>query len=837
MSGLRLLPRCGVKLFLYVTVLPFAVQGATASIQLSSVEKQQLQRESRLVVDLLQNHHYSGRAFREIDNKEMVGRFLDELDPGANFLTPEDARFVHQRFDRTLKSVYLFRGDLQPAFEIFDLFADRARQRFKWIESRLHQEFDLTRPEVFESTPAGESAATGATDEAWEKRLQDAVIQEMLAGRTEDEARLRLQERFAETARRIAAIDSFAIREHFFDSVIRSFDPHSGYFSADSTREFAVQMENAVVGLGLTVHKEEGRCVVSAVEPGGPADLHSNLAPGDVILAFAEGDGSWDDASRLRMREIAALLQGHAGQKLRIAYQQQGTAERSEVSLERVRLTLTAERAHGAISVVPDQVGKLRRIGWISLPSFYASEDGSVTTSATRDIRELLERMDGKGIEALVIDLRGNPGGAVTEALALSQLFLPRGTMMLSRGLGGKLTHHRLREALPAYNGPLVVLISEQSASASEIFAGTMRHHQRGVVVGSTTTFGKGTSQAYIPLARFPGVDPVQAKEWGTLRVTTERFYMPDGRAVQWAGVAAQIVFPAMTSPDPKREAQLPHALPEESIPPPPDPTGSPVPPFWTEDLVHQLRERAERDARALPEWELWRRLEGEAQKRSSRHARSLNLDARQKEWHEDLARDHALRRERRALAASTRFPTEAIETAAVTSAYQAHEEKLRSLRSTAGTPLLNRFNRGGFIFETDRQRLREWRLAAIDPNAFVGDADELAAAFSAGAGRSLGATEARQLLQKLALLRDKTDVAWIAAARAVLPGAWPDDTIRSGLEALVHRLTRLEAGLREERPEFDVPLRESLRLGAEWAARRAAAVGAEAPAITSSLP
>lgn len=821
MSDLRFSLRCRVRLLLIAIPLLFAVRGEAASVQLSSVEKQQLQRETRLVVDLLQNHHYSGRAFRDIDNKEMVGRFLEELDPGADFLTPGDVQFIHQRFDRTLKSVYLFRGDLQPAFEIFDLFADRARKRLQWVDVRLRSQFDFSREDFLEDSPrANSTGISRASDEDWEKRLQGGLLTEILLGRPEDEARQQLQERFAELQRQIAAVDSFAIREHFFDSVIRSFDPHSGYFSADSAKEFSVQMENAVVGLGLTVHKEKGRCVVSTVEPGGPADLHSNLAPGDVIVAFAEGEGPWVDASHQRMREIAALLQGKAGEKLRIAYCPEGTEERIEITLERIRLTLTSERAHGAISIVPDAAGRARQIGWISLPSFYASEDGAVATSATRDIGELLEQMAGQKIEGLVIDLRGNPGGAVTEALALTQLFLPRGTMMLSRGLGGKLTHHRLKDQPAKYGGPLVVLVSSQSASASEIFAGTIRYYQRGIVVGDAATFGKGTSQAYIPLARFPGIDANDTKEWGTLRVTTERFYMPDGRAIQSAGVASQIVFPLAPLLDVKREAELPHALPEESITVPSEAAADLPSPSWSPELLQHLREQADRNVRELPEWDLWRRALDDARHRLAPRPRSLNLATRRKEWSESLARDHALRSERRTLTATVRFPTEPLEIAVVGAALQSHEKKLRTLKAASGLALVNRFNRGAFLFETEGGGLREWRLAAIDVSAFAGDAAELATAFSDGAGRVIRKEEAGALLQTLALLPHKNDAAWIAAARPVLSGTWSDATIRRGLETLMLRLTQLEPALFQERPAFDVPLRESLRLSAEWASR-----------------
>lgn len=796
------------------------VSAGNIGADLTTAEKRQLEREARLVVDLLQNHHYSGRAFREIENREMIARYLKELDPRADFLTAEDIEFIHRRFDRTLKSVYLFRGDLQPAFEIFDLFADRARARLAWVERRLRSDFDLTLDETY-TTPRNPSpSAKGApADQRWEQQLKNLVIYEILLGRTPQAARAEVARGFATMGRRITTNDSFAIRERFFDSVIRSFDPHSGYFSADSAKEFAIDMANAVTGLGLDLRKEDGRCIISAVQPGGPADLYSTIGPGDTLLALAEGDEPWIDATSQRLREIVSLVRGEPGRTLRLAYRPQDSDERIEVSLQRARVVLTADRARGAVSEVPDPDGTGRRIGWITLPSFYAGGKGTETTSAARDLLELIDQMTAQKIEGLVLDLRRNPGGALSEALAISQLFLPRGCMMLSRGPSGKLNEHNLKEAEPAYVGPLVVLTSGYSASASEILAGVLKFYRRAVVVGGAATFGKGTAQNFIELAKLPGISVENARDWGMLRLTHERFYLPDGQAVQRTGIASHIVLPDFDPPGLMREGALPHALPEHSISSPSSVARLDiVPPALADTLLQSLRDRAAQNIKDLPEWDLWRKEQQYQQAQFTRDTYALQLAARQRAWEETLREFQTLQRMRRSLTASAAYNTSALEISSVQAAYTAHDIRLRTLGESNGEGLLHRMRRTEFFVETDQGRLRQIQLESINFTTFRGDDETLAVAFTSAAGLPLSTTDARRVLVEMGLIEHPSEITLLAVVGAITGRSPSDPALRRGTEALLHRLTELDGEMRRERAGLDIPLRESQRLAAAWA-------------------
>ncbi len=790
-------------------------RAASIGLQLASPERQSLQREARLVVDILQNHHFSGRSFRDMESRAMVSRFLEELDPTAEFLTAPDVEFLHRRFDRTLKSVYVFRGDLQPAFEIFDLFVARAQERLEWVQRRLNGNFDFTVDESFalRAKPVP-FAGSKEADRHWELRLKDHMLAEMLRGRSADEAAAEIKRQFNRMGRTIAGYDALAVRERFLDCIIRSFDPHSGYFSSDSTREFAMEMEKAVVGVGLDLRKEEGRCIVTAVQTGGAADLSGGLSPGDFIEAVAEGDGEWVELGPLRLREIVSLLRGPAGTAVRLAFRAPDVADRQTLTLERSRVGVINDRARGAVSDVPAP-GGARRIGWISLPSFYAAGEESALSSVTRDVRELLEDMTRSPLDGLVIDLRNNPGGAVTEASALSELFLTGGIMMLSRGLDGKIVEHRLQEGQPAYRGPLIVLVSAASASASEVFAGAMRHHRRALIMGAGATFGKGTVQNYIELAR----TPAGASDWGMLRLTREQFYLPDGRPVQGAGVEADLVLPALDTGEPvRREADLPGALSSDKIEPPSSPDERPLPGVSLDaPLIAKLRAIFDSNVGALPEWALMREAADMSRQQNGSLEHSLLEERRRTAWLAQEALVNDWQRRQRSLAAESVFPTVPFETKEVRTTLHSLDARLRV--ATAGPDgLLHRLHQGAFVLETETGRWRKLRLESFEFSQYVSDAGSLAAALSAAGGPVMTEAAIRKFLERSSLLEYPTERELLELASDLVDPEASPAVRRSNLEALLREITILDNSLRRDRPVLDVPLREALRIAAHWA-------------------
>ncbi len=795
-----------------------AVPGSAApmSVQLTTPEKAQLQREARLVVDLVQNFHYSGQTFQQVSNAEILASFLTELDPQSNLLAPEEVEFLHRRFDRTLKTVYLFRGDLTPAFEIFDTYSEAVTRRLQWIDQRIGQDFDFTVDEAIDETDEAKGAASRLSlDQRWERRLKDEMLAEIVAGRSPEAARTHLRQRYREVAKNLALYDSFSVREHFLNAALHCFDPHSGYFSADSTREFASLIEGTTTGVGLDLARVRGRCVVERLLPGGPADLHSPLAPGDTVEALANGDGPWVDVSNQRWRETLALLRGARGTSLRMAFRPPGAVSRQEVTLVRERLVLTQSRVRGAISDVPTEAGGTRRVGWITFPSFYGTP-GRAGVHVSTDLRELIQAMTAARIEALVIDLRSNPGGELTEAASCVGLFVPGGTVMLQRKPDGTITPLLAKPVdAPAYLGPLVVLTAPSSASAAEIFAAAMKQHRRGLVVGGVATYGKGSSQSVFDLAKAAQVKGAEAKDWGTLRLTMERFYGPDGSAIQGTGVASQVVLPSIEASKFKREADQPHALPAESVTPPPA-SVAPGPPALPDTLAQSLADQAARDVANLPEWSLWIR-EARARESSEFKVRSLQRERRQQAWRAFMDEWIGICQSRRALAAAA-FPTRPVDLAEVREALAAHQQKLLAEAKIATPPARPIYLDHQILAATDQGHVEAIHVSRFRFRLFLGDAAELSRAVAREIGQPVNDVQLGAALQELALLDEQTEAAILAVLATALPPNLDQPTLGRALGAMLSRMAELEPGLAAERPPLDIPLREALRLGAAWA-------------------
>ncbi|MFT3870336.1 MAG: carboxy terminal-processing peptidase [Nibricoccus sp.] len=786
---------------------------------LNATERRQLEREARLVVDFMQNGHESGRLFRELDNREILTTYMNGLDADADYLLKDDIDFIRSRFGRTLRSVYLFKGDLQPAFEIFETFAKRVQERTTWAEQRLSRGFTFTEDET--TSPSNKTPAANAAeaDLRWESKLKAEVLAEILRGATEKEATDTVAKRYVQTRRHVMTMDSLAVRERFFDSLLQTFDPHSGYFSADSTREFHLEMSGAVAGIGLDLKKENGLCLVADVKPGGPADLTTELRPGDVIEAYGEPGNPPTSTKGKRLREIVTQIRGKPGTKLALAYRHPGETDTRSCTLERAVVVSIENRARGILYQVPTANGKSRNVGLIWLPGFYANEDETGKTSATQDVLELLRQMRTTGLDGLVIDLRNNGGGALTEARALSGLFIPKGLIMLSRGLDGKTIEHLATESAERYDGPLVVLTSERSASASEIFSGAMKFHRRALIVGSPATFGKGSVQNYIELAKTSVATPADAETWGTLRLTQERYYQPNGRAVQCAGIAADIVLPQQTFPDFRREVAMPHALPADNLSPPA--TAVPYPGIvnsTTPELIAKLDRVTQENIAHLPEWSLWQHEKKLIESLTETNSESLQIEKRRAAHNAIEASLIALRNERRQLSVSLAWPARNIEIDAVQLTLDAHRKHLLQPPTEGSLPAGHHLVSGGFLFKTDQDKPRLLWLEQFEFRRFLGDASTLAIAFSEASGTTITAQQMRQALQAIDRLENTTENDVLTCLSRQAPSVTTPSALREGLEAMLLRMTELDGDLRRHSAALDVQAREALRLAASWA-------------------
>jgi hypothetical protein len=383
--------------------------------------------------------------------------------------------------------------------------------------------------------------------------------------------------------------------------------------------------------------------------------------------------------------------------------------------------------------------------------------------------------------------------------------------------LEGRILEHYATESAERYPGPLTVLISGQSASASEIFAGAMKFHHRALIIGSPFTFGKGTAQNYIELAKTSRSEPNDVSNWGTLRLTYERFYQPNGQAVQRTGIAADIVLPQIKAPGFKREELLPHALPAESVPAPAAavPVGIKNP--ITLQLCTQLRQRAEEDIGKLPEWSLYQREREFYDALWSKNDHSLQLVKSRTEYSETERKAAALRADRRKLAHDLGFQTETIEIGSVQTAINEHRAHLTALTTASGEPRFDHLEHGGFIFKTEKGLARRIWVNQIEYQRFLGNSEQLATAFAVGSGLPRTTAEMYKTFQTISLLEEPTENKIIECFATSLAPKPDPAIIRKGIEAVLLRMTEIDGDLRRHRPALDVQLREALRLTACW--------------------
>ncbi len=370
------------------------------------------------------------------------------------------------------------------------------------------------------------------------------------------EAKRRLTHRHELRVKRLREQTNAQVFSTFLDAFAASLDPHSSYLSADDLEDFRIGMQLSLEGIGVALSERDGYAVVEQIIPGGAADRLEVLRPQDKIIAVAEEEGEAVDVIDMALRDVVRLIRGRKGSTVHLTVLRQGDeAERFPVSIVRDKIDLDQQAAKLDIEEVEHDGTKLK-LGVLELPSFYGDRDSNERLSS-RDVRALLEEAREAKVDGLLFDLSRNGGGLLEDAVAISGLFVREGGIVAVKDGGKRSRVMPDPDSKLLYNGPLVVLVSRVSASASEIVAGALRDYNRAVIVGDSQTFGKGTVQSVFPLQ--PGL--------GALRITTALFFRPGGDSTQKAGVASHFVIPSRFDVESIGESKQRYVLPEQRIP------------------------------------------------------------------------------------------------------------------------------------------------------------------------------------------------------------------------------------------------------------------------------
>ena len=329
--------------------------------------------------------------------------------------------------------------------------------------------------------------------------------------------------------------------------------------------KFDQQMNNEFVGIGARLSDEDGYCTIKGLLPGGPAEASRELETNDIILKVAQSDGDFVDVVDMKLPKIVELIKGPKDTVVRLEIRPVNNPSTSKVvSIIRDKIKLTENLASGKIHQVQNGK-KIKRIGVVELPSFYGSSGNG--PKATDDVEEIISKFKNSGIEGIILDLRRNGGGYLSEAVNLAGLFISRGPVVQVKNTDGSIRKKFDFNPKLAWNGPLAILVSRFSASASEIVAGALKNHSRAIIIGDPTTHGKGTVQSLIQMNLPFNFNHANIKK-SAAKITIQKYYLPSGSSTQIYGVESDIVMPTINTFRPIGESDLDYALKSDTIPP-----------------------------------------------------------------------------------------------------------------------------------------------------------------------------------------------------------------------------------------------------------------------------
>ncbi|MDG4555145.1 MAG: carboxy terminal-processing peptidase [Candidatus Competibacter sp.] len=525
----------------------------------------------RTIAELLSQHHYRQSSLDDRLSALILTTYLDDLDFSRSYFLASDIAGFEQ-YRNTLDDA-LKKGDLRPAYDIFNVYLRRLTERTARIQSLLDKEFrfDVDESLNVDRKNAPWAANPAELDEIWRKRLKHEMLTLILSGKDQAAARELLSKRYDNRLHQARQSSSDDVFQLYMNAVAQAFDPHTAYFSPRNTENFNIQMRLSLEGIGCVLRMEDEQVTVVELVTGGPADLSQQIKAADKIVAVAQGDnGPWVDVVGWRLDDVVERIRGQRGTVVRLKVlpgKAGATAAEKTVRLVRDTIKLEKQAAKSEIKVVRGPEGRESRIGVITVPAFYSDFEAARRgvedyRSTTRDVRQLLNDLDGK-IDGLVLDLRENGGGSLQEAVDLTGLFIGDGPVVQVKNASGRVEIEQDNEGGRLYGGPLAVLVDHASASASEIFAGAIQDYGRGVVIGDPT-FGKGTVQTLVDLNRLTRAKDPQ----GQLKLTIAKFYRINGSSTQHRGVRPDIAIPSVVDSEEIGESAQKNALPWDEIAP-----------------------------------------------------------------------------------------------------------------------------------------------------------------------------------------------------------------------------------------------------------------------------
>lgn len=566
----------------------------------------------RVTARLTQSHYEKFKLDDEFASK-IFNRYIDFLDPAHNTFLQSDVEEMRAKYGTKLDD-QLYAGELSAAFDMYDLMTKRRYERYKYALSLLDKEPDLKANDQIEveRDKAPSPKTTAEADKLWEERVKNDIINLYLKEKKWPEIKKTLVKRYDLAIKRLTQIKADDILQTYLNAFAREIDPHTSYLSPRAAKAFQESMNLSLEGIGATLSMEDDITSIRSLVPGAPAARSKKISVGDKIVGVGQGEkGEIEDVIGWRLDDVVDKIKGKKGSIVRLEIEPEKGGKTKIISLTRDKVRIEDSAAKLSMDKVDG-----KNIAVIKIPSFYIG--------LTSDVRTLLAQMKEKKADALIIDLRENGGGSLTEVIELSGLFIKEGPIVQVRDAFNRIKVHEDPEADKSiYDGKLMVMINRHSASASEIFAAAMQDYNRAIIVGQQT-FGKGTVQQSRSLNFVYDLDK---DPLGYIQYTIQKFYRINGGSTQLKGVNADIKFPEIINAAKTGESFEDNALPWDKIP-----AASYQEAGHARDAVETLTQKHEERVAKNPEFIVVNEDIAIRKDRDERKFMSLNLAERKKE-------------------------------------------------------------------------------------------------------------------------------------------------------------------------------------------------------------
>ncbi|GAB4166173.1 MAG: carboxy terminal-processing peptidase [Geothermobacteraceae bacterium] len=546
----------------------------------------------------LGQHHFSRKSFDNDLSEAAFDLYLKQLDFQKRFLLAADVDKLSAFADRIDDEIN--RGRIELPVLAHELLQKRIEQVRTMAGEILARDFDFNRDESFETDPEKLDWCRSEKElrERWRKILKYQVLVRMLTlendgeqgkekegksdseqkdvqkpadkGADQPEARAKIAKRFDAFFDRLLKDTLQDHYDRYFDAVARAFDPHTSYFPPKQKEDFEIGMRGSLEGIGATLREEDGFIKVVRIIPGSAAARQGDLEAEDIILAVGQGKDEPVDVTDTRLRDAVELIRGPKGTEVRLTVRKPNGKVKI---IPIVRDVVEIEETFVRWTTFEPEEKKGPAFGYILIPSFYrdfqSRFQGGTGRNVTDDVRKALSELKKQKIAGLIIDLRNNGGGALTDAVNISGLFFEEGPVVQVKSSNGSIRVLEDKDDDIAWDGPLVVLINRFSASASEIFAAALQDYHRAIIVGADHSYGKGTVQTILDLDRaIPFRNMDKYKPLGALKITTQKFYRVSGGSTQAKGVEADLVLPDRMRFVESGEKYMDYALPWDTVEP-----------------------------------------------------------------------------------------------------------------------------------------------------------------------------------------------------------------------------------------------------------------------------